>query len=355
MGFSEQQTKALSAKLHSKHVKQRTKNGVTLSYIEGWHGIAEANRIFGFDAWDRETVDSRCVWENAHARSNACAYTSRVRISVRAGDEVIRREGSGFGKGFGSTLGDAHELAIKEAETDAMKRALSTFGNPFGLALYDREQKGVRGAKANGSKWQGTIVDEIGVTTDTFDQPSRFYTHMKMRLEAFAKLASLEAFWSANQGLVIQLKDQQPNLLDDSGRHYSDILAEIYDKKWRALQSNGRGSKHPTQAEIQVEKPPTAKFLKANSRPPAPIRDKSHLKHVASQSCLICGRNPSQAHHVKIAEPRAMGRKVGDQWTVPLCGYHHRELHDAGNEGAWWERNNLDPIGEARKLWQQGA
>ena len=61
------------------------------------------------------------------------------------------------------------------------------------------------------------------------------------------------------------------------------------------------------------------------------------------------------AHHVKIAEPRAMGRKVGDQWTVPLCGYHHRELHDAGNEGAWWERNNLDPIGEARKLWQQGA
>jgi hypothetical protein len=170
--------------------------------------------------------------------------------------------------------------------------------------------------------------------------------------------------------LVIELKDQQPNLLNDSRRHYSDILAEIYNKKWRNLQANGRRSNLPSPGEIQVADPPTeiiglenlssigrpiAQASLANSRPPTPIRDLNHLKHVAAQSCLICGRNPSQAHHVKIAEPRAMSRKVGDQWTVPLCGHHHRELHDAGNECAWWEGKKLDPIREARSLWQGGA
>ena len=77
-------------------------------------------------------------------RYHAAAYTAKVRVSVRAGDIVIVREGSGTGEGRASTPGQAHELALKGAETDATKRALATFGNPFGLALYDREQAGVR-------------------------------------------------------------------------------------------------------------------------------------------------------------------------------------------------------------------
>ena len=144
MPFTDTQTKALEAKLSGKHVRQRQEGEVVLSYVEGWHIISEANRIFGFDAWDRETTETQCAWEGVSRGLKASSYVARVRVRVRAGDTVIVREGSGAGHGTGQTLGEAHERAIKQAETDATKRALATFGNPFGLALYDKKQRGVR-------------------------------------------------------------------------------------------------------------------------------------------------------------------------------------------------------------------
>ena len=134
----------------AKHVKTRKANGTDLHYVEGWHVIAEANRIFGYDAWDRRTLASRCVWSGPSGAYHGAAYTAKVRVSVRAGDITIVREGSGTGEGKAPTPGQAHELALKGAETDATKRALATFGNPFGLALYDREQLGVRKARMEG-------------------------------------------------------------------------------------------------------------------------------------------------------------------------------------------------------------
>jgi len=144
MPFSEAQVRLLSTKLNEKVVRTRQLGGKTLSYIEGWHVIAEANRIFGFDGWDRETVAAECIWQEPKREPKVCAYAVRVRIKVRAGNTMICREGSGVGQGTGVTLGEAHESALKEAETDAMKRAFATFGNQFGLALYDKEQNGVR-------------------------------------------------------------------------------------------------------------------------------------------------------------------------------------------------------------------
>jgi DNA recombination protein Rad52 len=144
MALTDTQVRQLKAKLEAKHVKTRKANGTDLHYVEGWHVIAEANRIFGYDAWDRRTLASRCVWSGETDAYHAAAYTAKVRVSVRAGDITIVREGSGTGEGKASTPGQAHELALKGAETDATKRALATFGNPFGLALYDREQVGVR-------------------------------------------------------------------------------------------------------------------------------------------------------------------------------------------------------------------
>ncbi len=114
--FSEPQVKALSSKLSAKHVRTRQLCGMTLSYIEGWHAIAEANRIFGYDAWDRQTMTMKCVWEGLWRNRNACSSIARVRIRVRAGDAEICREGYGSGHGSGATPGEAHESAIKEAE-----------------------------------------------------------------------------------------------------------------------------------------------------------------------------------------------------------------------------------------------
>jgi len=152
MGFTNTTTRKLRAKLNGDNIRTREWNGKTLSYIEGWHALAEANRIFGFDGWNRETVELKCIVESSTRQAPHCAYIARVRISVQAGEEQVVREGTGAGYTAAGSLAEAHALAAKEAETDATKRALATFGNPFGLALYDREQKNVRRAKAPGRK-----------------------------------------------------------------------------------------------------------------------------------------------------------------------------------------------------------
>lgn len=86
---------------------------------------------------------------------------------------------------------------------------------------------------------------------------------------------------------------------------------------------------------------------------PKRLRDKAHLKFVASQPCLVCGRQPCDPHHVRFAQPRAIGMKVSDEFTVPLCRGHHRELHQAGNEAAWWEKLKIKPLDVAKALWEQ--
>ncbi len=80
-------------------------------------------------------------------------------------------------------------------------------------------------------------------------------------------------------------------------------------------------------------------------------RDKTHLKFVASQPCLVCGRSPADAHHLRFTQQRAMGRKVSDEFTVPLCRAHHHDNHRFGDEVAWWERRAVDPVATARMLW----
>lgn len=144
--LSAEQKAELAKPLDPRHVAQREQSGQKLSYVEGWHVIAEANRIFGFDGWQRETVEVRQVaqYERKIGRQQkdgwSVTYTARVRVVV--GDVV--REGCGAGHGIGTDLGECHESALKEAETDAMKRALMTFGNPFGLALYDKSRANVQ-------------------------------------------------------------------------------------------------------------------------------------------------------------------------------------------------------------------
>lgn len=84
---------------------------------------------------------------------------------------------------------------------------------------------------------------------------------------------------------------------------------------------------------------------------PRRIRDRDHVKFVATRPCLICGRQPADAHHLRFAQSRALGKKVSDEFTVPLCRGHHREVHRCGDEATWWTRFGIDPAGVARTLW----
>ena len=183
--FTDQQKAALAAPLNGQHVKRRRQAGRSLAYIEGWKVIAEANRIFGFDGWTRETVDLRCVSEKERKIGQdkrdgwGVSYVAKVRIVVFSGDSVVTREGVGSGHGIDCDLGTAHESAVKEAETDAMKRALMTFGNPFGLALYDKEQANV-------------------IDTNGHDPKTKFVAECRQVIGQFNNLEALLQWWNSD-------------------------------------------------------------------------------------------------------------------------------------------------------------
>ena len=377
MGFSENQVKQLSGKLRAKHVKTRVRDKFTLSYVEGWHTISEANRIFGFDAWDRETVIAQCVWEGKQGSRSACSYVARVRITVRAGDAVIFREGSGSGTGNGKNPGEAHERALKEAETDAMKRALSTFGNLFGLALYDKAQNGVRQCRTSSNKKQvkWAVICGTGEPLGSYQDPVIFCSKVREQLEKIEDVETLMAFWFRNKGAIEELRKNLPDLQTDKGQHFGEVLETIYQSRLDKVKPQGdpessREDQKSLPAKNKEHKAgnPDQKVAPTNGAPvivntgntlyiekgPRRIRDKNHLRFVASQNCLVCGRSPCQAHHILYSQPRAMSRKVSDEWTVPLCAIHHRALHDCGGEQKWWVQWNIDPLKEAQLLWQSG-
>jgi ERF superfamily len=82
------------------------------------------------------------------------------------------------------------------------------------------------------------------------------------------------------------------------------------------------------------------------------LRDKQHLRFIAKQPCLVCGREPCDPHHLRFAQPRGLAQKVSDEFTVPLCRTHHRELHRRGDERIWWVQLNVDPLHTAQTLWR---
>ena len=86
---------------------------------------------------------------------------------------------------------------------------------------------------------------------------------------------------------------------------------------------------------------------------PRRYRNREHLRYVAQQACLVCGRKPSDPHHLGFTQPRALGRKVSDEFTVPLCRGHHRAVHRSRDERAWWRQAGIDPIKVARRLWKE--
>jgi recombination DNA repair RAD52 pathway protein len=143
MAFTDQQLSALRRGVSPQRIRRRTAQHKEFRYIEGWFAIAEANRIFGFDGWDRETVESKCIQARDGRGGCHAIYSARVSITVRTPAGPVVRDGLGSGEGRGGRLAEAHDIALKAAKTDATKRALITFGRAFGLTLYsDRRPKG---------------------------------------------------------------------------------------------------------------------------------------------------------------------------------------------------------------------
>jgi DNA recombination protein Rad52 len=191
MTFTEKQVSQLKAPLSASLVKTRKQGGREVSYIEGWKAIEEANRIFGFDGWTRETLEVKCVAEGersiGQSRDTGYGVTYLAKVRVMVGN--VCREGYGSGHGIDRDLGQAHESAIKEAETDAMKRALMTFGNPFGLALYDKTQANV--------EHTAKLASSAASKTDEFSARVSFMVDCREAIAAFTDAAELGAWWNS--------------------------------------------------------------------------------------------------------------------------------------------------------------
>lgn len=314
MGFSAKQVQALRRNLNPDCIRTRQINGRDLSYVEGWYVISEANRIFGFDGWNRETVESKCVLARENRGAFLAVYIARVRISVQAHGMVVVREGHGTGEGRGTSPGEVHDLALKAAETDATKRALSTFGSPFGLALYGSGK--VAPSASAGSAHEPLSTSAAPPKGPATDGPTPI-----------------------------------PRPSDSSSRQNglltSDQVQSHQKSKGQTSSGTSIGTVAPDLLPGKIDK-----SVLAISEPKR-HRDKAHLRFVASQPCLVCRHQPSDAHHLRFAQPRALGLKVSDEFTVPLCRVHHQELHLAGNEVAWWHNISINPLPIAKELWAE--
>lgn len=147
-------TKDLSFRLLEELPEENVRtNPQGYSYLEGWYVVAEANRVFGHDGWNRETVALECLYEGERQVKTGQTYSASWRAKVRLTVRGVVREGSAVGHGMAKYPGDAHETAVKAAETDATKRAFATFGNLFGLPLYDDARRGVRAWVPDPKEW----------------------------------------------------------------------------------------------------------------------------------------------------------------------------------------------------------
>jgi hypothetical protein len=117
----------------------------------------------------------------------------------------------------------------------------------------------------------------------------------------------------------------------------------------QSRESNAGTSQKPSKVAKRQSRTAVVRALGKTVR----LRDKDHRKFVLRQPCLVCGRVPSDPHHLTFIQRRALGRRVSDEFTVPVCRVHHRELHRSGNEAAWWRKLNIDPLPVALKLWQR--
>jgi hypothetical protein len=338
MGFSAKQMTALRRELDHRRIRTRKAYGRELSYLEGWYVISEANRIFGFDGWNRETLETKCVLGRESRGTFLAIYIARVRITVRANGITVVREGHGSGEGRGTSPAEVHDIAVKAAETDATKRALATFGKPFGLELY-RHDRATTAASALASAAPAVIsatepdaVEALAALKHPVIPPTRLGFHP----DDTTPIPRPSRYYGRRQGAAISehVRNERRSL---PRRPVAPSLAPAAPEQFTG------------------DSIPSSKIDKSALAIPEPkrLRDKNHLKFVASQPCLVCGRQPCDPHHLRFAQARAIGMKVSDEFTVPLCRGHHRQLHQAGNEEAWWGTQKINPLETAKKFWEQ--
>jgi len=230
---------------------------------------------------------------------------------------------------------DAPDLAVTAGPTEAHNGPART-GNGHGLANPSPDRQPLRPAgrriraeqpkPANlSAEAAAGLRDELISELEQLIEPEAVATWAQRALPVKNQLAKMDA-----QAVETAFEARLAQLAKAAQR-----------SKTQNQETNGQSLGEPSAQEVTV------------IGKPARERDRDHLRFVASQGCLVCGRTPSDAHHLRFAEQRAMGRKVSDRFAVPICRLHHRELHRRSNERAWWQSQGIDPLVIAADLWRR--
>lgn len=240
---------------------------------------------------------------------------------------------------------DAPDLPVKGLPTDGHSRPRALAGGPAPLPQHSEPDAASTGpwrpskARATPPQPPKAVVLAPEASADVRNQLIGELTNLTRApdLTAWAE----RALPRKNQLSIPDAMKVESAFVEQLDRLCQEAPAESKDQSTKA---NGLKSVAATEAASQ----PVIILSK-----PVRERDRSHLKYVASQPCLVCGRTPSDPHHLKFAESWTAGRKVSDRFTVPLCRVHHHELHRRGNERTWWQQKAIDPMAVASALWDK--
>ena len=200
-----------------------------------------------------------------------------------------------------------------------------------------------------------------GTIQGSFDKPVDFVSALRKTMTEALDIERLFEIWEQNVATVRELNASreklglEPSFAPSLVAHLKSCAVALVKPSDAAIEQH---TKHGAAAAPQVtprikERPKIDKSMLTFGEPKR-IRSKAHLRFVGRQPCLICGRAPSHAHHIRYAQSRGLSLKVSDEFTVPLCAIHHTENHTTGNERQWWEQHKIEPLAVASSLWRQG-
>jgi hypothetical protein len=352
-GFSPRQLRLLSRDSYRSLNPTHAGTGGSDPDSEGRACTTEANAVFGFAGWDREVTHLERMLKSGDG-ATTCFYLARIRIRVHAGNRQIVREATGFGTATAKNPFEAQRQALKSAEAEATHLAFATFGKRFEHVSSDESRSETGKVRA---PIRFIICDSDGKPIIENLSPEGFCTGLRQILEKATSISDANDLLRANAGAIACLRKNVPTLTTASGKHYADILESL---------ANRKTPQSPTATNnARKEAVVAPSLLRPSKIAPGPridksslaigverrVRDSEHLKFVRTKPCLVCGRQPSHAHHLTFAQARGVAMKSSDEFVVPLCALHHDELHRAGAEKTWWKKMKIKPLIEAKRMW----
>lgn len=186
--------------------------------------------------------------------------------------------------------------------------------------------------------------------------PEGFCSGLRQLLEACSNPQEFQALCGANLSEIERLRIVAPTLRTTKGEHYADLLLKLFERRapgsTAQAEEGGSHGRESTQLPSKIAPGPRIDKNRLALGTERSARDPEHLKTVRKLPCLICGRTPCHAHHVKYAQRPGVSIKVSDEFVVPLCSVHHDELHRSANEKNWWQDHKIEPLSVAASLWQ---